>query len=144
MVDIVLVCEGPTVRTQEEVPQCNMANPCLHNSDDKKKRLNLSSLFSPFVKFEKVSNIQVKSKQVKSLYVSICSFVVSGFLVDIVLVCEGPTVRTQEEVPQCNMANPCLHNSELFISLFSPFVNFEKVSNIQVKSEQVKSLCFNL
>ena len=124
MVDIVLVCEGPTVRTLEEVPQCNMANPCLHNSDDKKKRLNFSSLFSPFVNFEKYQ-IYKSNLNKSNHYVSICSFVVSGFLVDIVLVCEGPTVRTQEEVPQCNMANPCLHNSddekpsELFISLFS-------------------------
>ena len=49
-----------------------------------------------FVNFDK--NTQVKSKQIKSTCFNLyfCNFRVFGRHV---LVCEGPTVRTQEEVP---------------------------------------------
>ena len=71
LLDMVLFWEGPTVRTQEEVPQSNLANMFAQVVMMKKKPSELSnSLFSPFRNSE--NKIQIKAKQVKSIYVSIC------------------------------------------------------------------------
>ena len=71
-----------------------------------------------------------------------------------VLVWERPTVRTQEGAPQSNMVKPIfaqvvvikrkpLDYLSLSLSLFF-FGKILKIENIQVKSRQVKSICFNL
>ena len=71
------------------------------------------------------------------------------FLLDMVLLWEGPTVKHRRRSPNPTwQTHVCTSScdkkkkpSELFISLFSPFVNFEKK---QVKAKQAKTLCFNL
>ena len=73
-----------------------------------------------------------------------------------VLVWERPTVRTQEGAPQSNMVKPIFAQvvvikkkplDYLSLSLSLSFVflgKFLKIKNIQVKSRQVESICFNL
>ena len=88
---MVLVWERPTVRTQEGVPQSNMVKPILAQIVVIKKKpldylsfflslsLSLSLLFF-LGKFLKVKNIQVKSRQVKSIGFNLyfCNFQVFG------------------------------------------------------------------
>ena len=84
---MVLVWERATVRTQEGVPQSNMVKPIFAQVVVIKKKpldylsfsLSLSSLFF-LGKFLKIKNIQVKSRQVKSICFNlyVCNFQVFG------------------------------------------------------------------
>ena len=122
------------------------------SSDIKKEAVwsfHLSRLFSPFVNFDK--NTQVKSKQIKSKCFNLyfCNFRVFGrhgfsFV-------RGPQLEHRRRSLNPTWETHVCTSSDIkkeavwsfhFSLLFSPFVNFDK--NTQVKSKQIKSICFNL
>ena len=122
------------------------------SSDVKKEAVwsfHLSRLFSPFVNFDK--NTQVKSKQIKSTCFNLyfCNFPVFGrhgfslWGAHSWNTGGGPLIRLGKPnvCTSSDVKKEALWSFHLS-RLFSTFVNFDK--NTQVKSKQIKSTRFNL